>query len=140
MEKRNVSVLIPYKIKDAEIFIFLQKREKDRKVLPDHFSFFGGKIEAGESPVYAMEREIKEEMCFIPRGYEFLGKYEPVDWVAYVYFLKVGENFEEEIKIMEGEYGKFFSENEVRQEPMIGDIDKNILKDLYQILHDRKKC
>ena len=42
--KREVSILIPYKIKNKKIFIYLQKRSMDRKILPGHFAFFGGKI------------------------------------------------------------------------------------------------
>ena len=77
-KKRHVSILIPYKIKDQQVLVFLQKREKDRKVLPGHFAFFGGKIEEGENPEEALDREIKEELCFNPKGQEFLGKY---DWL-----------------------------------------------------------
>ena len=122
--QREVSVLIPYKINNDEIFVYLQKREKDRKVLPDHFAFFGGRIEEGETPEQTLEREIQEEMCFTPKDYIFLEKYyfleNPVSgWIAHVYYLKVDDNFEKVIKIMEGEYGKFFSENEVVNEPMI---------------------
>ena len=47
--KRKVSVLIPYKIRSGNIFVFLQKRADDAKILPGHFAFFGGKLEEGES-------------------------------------------------------------------------------------------
>ena len=132
--RRNVSILIPYKIENKEIFVYLQKREKDRKVLPDYFAFFGGGIENEESPEYAMLREISEEMCFIPKGYEFLGKYNFTDWSTNVYFLGVDKDFEKKVKIMEGDYGKFFSEEEVLNEPMMIQEDKNILRDLYKLL------
>ncbi len=130
--KRNVSILIPYKIANKkEISIFLQKREKDRKVLPGYFAFFGGKIEDGETPEKAMEREIREEMSFTPKGYAFFLKYDFTDWSANVYCLKVNNNFEKEIKIQEGECGKFFSEKEISLETMIADHDRSILKDFY---------
>lgn len=131
-EKREVSVLIPYKIKDHQVLVFLQKREKDRKVLPDHFAFFGGKLEEGESPEQALEREIKEELCFTLKEYELLGKYFFGEWSGSVYFLEVTDTFESQIKVMEGEYGKFFSQQEVLDEPMIIKEDKSIIKDLYQ--------
>ena len=132
-KKREVSVLIPYKIQTDGIFVYLQKREKDRKTLPGHFAFFGGGVEEGETPIQTLEREIQEELCFTPKGYEFLGKYD-FSWLANVYFLKVDDNFEKGIKVMEGDYGKFFSETEVANEPMMIDEDKSILKDLYKIL------
>lgn len=136
MEKREVSVLIPYKVKDGNIFVFLQKRADDAKILPGYFAFFGGKIEVGESPDQALKREIQEELGFVVRQCEFLGKYPFKDnkYVAHVYFLEVGDNFENEIKIMEGDYGKFFSEAQMTTEPMMLDSDKSIVKDLYQLL------
>ncbi|MSU60631.1 MAG: NUDIX domain-containing protein [Candidatus Staskawiczbacteria bacterium] len=132
--QREVSVLIPYKIKNRQILVFLQKREKDRKVLPGHFAFFGGKLEEGESPEQALEREIKEELCFDLKEYKLLGKYFFGEWSGSVYFLKVGDDFESQIKVMEGEYGKFFSQQEVSDELMIIGEDKSIIKDLYQRL------
>ncbi len=130
-------------MKEKEVFVFLQKREKNRKVLPGHFAFFGGKIEEGENPTEALEREIQEEMCFTPKRYEFLGRYNFTDrlvagWLANVFFLKVSDNFEADIKVVEGEYGKFFSEDEVAKEPMLIEEDKKIIKDLYKLLHDKK--
>ncbi|OGZ72268.1 MAG: hypothetical protein A2908_03960 [Candidatus Staskawiczbacteria bacterium RIFCSPLOWO2_01_FULL_38_12b] len=133
-KKRNVSVLIPCRIQNKQVFVYLQKREKNRKVLPDHFGFFGGKIEERETPAQALEREIQEEMCFVPKGCEFLSKYDFIDWSSNVYFLEVNDNFEKEVKIMEGEYGKFFSEKEALSEPMLTDDNKDILRDLYVFL------
>ena len=54
--------------------------------------------------------------------------------VANVYFLEVANNFEEQIKVTEGDYGKFFSKKETLDYPMIIDGDKKVLKDLYQLL------
>jgi len=132
--KRDIAVLIPYKIKEKEIFVFLQKREKDRKVLPGHFAFFGGKIEESESPEQGLKREIQEELCFTPQGYDFFNQYLFDDWTGNVYILEVDDSFESKIKVMEGEYGKFFSQQEVLNESMIIDHDKNILEDLYKKL------
>src|SRR2546426_574727 len=130
MENRDVSILIPYQIKNEEVLIFLQKREKNKKALPGHFAFFGGKLEDGETPDQALEREIREELCFTAKGYEFLGRYgDTVGGFANVYFLKIGDDFEKEIKVMEGEYGKFFSEKSILIEQMIADGDKNIIED-----------
>jgi 8-oxo-dGTP pyrophosphatase MutT (NUDIX family) len=47
--KRKTSVLVPYKIKNDSVFIFLQKRSKDAQVAPGLFGFFGGGAEDGES-------------------------------------------------------------------------------------------
>lgn len=133
-DKRNVSLLIPYNKKGKEVFVFLQKRSKDAKRLPDQFAFFGGGIENGESPQEALLREIKEEMDFVPEGYELLGFYEFENSLKHVFMLKVGDNFEKNIRIMEGDYGKYFSEKDFLDEPKLGDEDKAVLKDFYKLL------
>ena len=138
--KREVSALIPYKIEEGQVWVFLQKREEDTRILPGHFSFFGGKLEEGETPEKALEREIAEELCITVKDHEFLGKYNFTEWhgLAYVYFMKVEDNFENEITVTEGEYGKFLSEDEVFHEPMIIESDKNIFRDLYARIKNGK--
>lgn len=84
-----------------------------------------------------MKREIQEEMSFTQDVYEFLGRYDFSDWSANVYFLEVDDDFERKVKIMEGEYGKFFSEDEVSKEPMMIKEDKDVLENLYQLLHKK---
>jgi len=133
-DKRYVSVLIPYKVKDKKVFVFLQKRDNKAKVLPDCFSFFGGKIELGEKPEEALVREIKEELNFNLKEYLYLGQYTSdasILIVLYVYFAKVDDDFENNVTILEGEYGKFFSENEMEKELKLINSDKKILKDLF---------
>ena len=132
-KKREVSVLIPYKIQDKQIFVYLQKRSKDFKILPNHFAFFGGKIEEDENPHKTLEREIQEEMSFIPKGYRFFNKYN-FTWNAYVYILKVENNFEDKIKVMEGDYGRWFDEKEILDELKLIDEDKLVLQELYNFL------
>ena len=59
MAVRNVSVLGLYNDKKE---ILLQHRSKDAKRLPDHWAFFGGGIEQGETPEQALARESIEEL------------------------------------------------------------------------------
>lgn len=135
-------MLIPYKVKDGKMFVFLQKRNKNARVLADHFAFFGGKMEKGENPIQALEREIKEELDFDVKNYQFLGQYHSFSDVSVmlnVYFVKIGDDFENMITVREGEYGKFFSEDEVAKEPKLIESDKMIIKDLYNLLRDKKE-
>lgn len=133
-EKRNVSLLIPYKTNGEEIFVFLQKRAKDAKRLPDWFGFFGGGMENNEAPEETLLREIQEEMDFVPEGYELLNSYEFENGLKHVFILEVDDDFENHIKILEGEYGKYFNETEALNEPRLGEEDKIVLKDLYKFL------
>ena len=59
MAVRNVYVLGLYNDKKE---ILLQHRSKDAKRLPDHWAFFGGGIEQGETPEQALARESIEEL------------------------------------------------------------------------------
>ncbi|MDD5726797.1 MAG: NUDIX domain-containing protein [Patescibacteria group bacterium] len=133
MDKRICSILIPYREATAGILVFLQKRAKDAVRHPDDFGFFGGGMEPGESPEQALERETWEELSFKPTGYDFLGVYESAHTIRHVYSLKVENDFESKIQINEGQYGKFFTEQEYQSEPLITDKDKLILRDFYHL-------
>ena len=132
-DKRRVSVLIPFKIRQGKILVYLQKRSKDAPRLPDYFGFFGGGIEGNETSEEALRREIKEELDFTPIKYDFLGNYEFSD-VMYAYILEVDDDFEKGIKILEGEYGKFFSKENVLNEPKLIETDKLVLEHFYMFL------
>ena len=62
MAVRNVAVLALY---NEQKEILLQHRSKDAVRLPDYWAFFGGGIEAGETPEQALAREIFEELEYI---------------------------------------------------------------------------
>lgn len=44
----------------------LQHRDHDAPTYPDYWGFFGGAIEAGESPIEALRREAQEELRYDP--------------------------------------------------------------------------
>lgn len=98
--KRDVSLLIPYKIKDEEIFVYLQKRTQDAKQWPDCYGFFGGGIKNSESPEEALQREIMEEMNFMPRDFDLLGVYESEQRIRRVFILEVDDDFEKILKFL----------------------------------------
>lgn len=51
---------------DAKGRILMQHRSKTARRMPDHWGFFGGGIEEGETPLQAMLREISEELEYVP--------------------------------------------------------------------------
>jgi mutator protein MutT len=59
--KRDVAVAILY---DKQKRVLLQHRADDAARLPGYWAFFGGGIEAGESPEQAVYREIVEELGY----------------------------------------------------------------------------
>ncbi|MCX6791383.1 MAG: NUDIX domain-containing protein [Candidatus Gribaldobacteria bacterium] len=137
-EKRKCSVLIPYKIKGGEVLVYLQKRSDNAKRAPGKFGFFGGGIDGAETPEQALVREIKEELDYTPDNFLYLEEFEKV-WnlertVLNVFCQQVGENFESQIKVLEGDYGQWFRESEALSHEKVMDGDKRVLKDFFQKL------
>ena len=58
---RNVAIIILY---DQDKKILLQHRAEDAERLPGYWAFFGGGIEAGETPERAVKRETLEELNY----------------------------------------------------------------------------
>ena len=129
---RKAAGLIPYKIKSEKVFVYLQKRAKDAKRHPDCFGFFGGKTEANESPEETMLREIKEELNFVPKRFIHIGEYKSNTEIDNLFVMEVTDDFESKIEVMEGEYGKWFSEEEILKESKISDSNRLILKNFYE--------
>ena len=138
--QRRCSIFIPYKKQGNNIVVYLQKRSADTKRLPDYFGFWGGGIEKNETPEQGLLREVKEEMDYTPSSYHFFGKYvfprrgKNGYSEKFAFILEVKNNFENEIKILEGEYGKYFSEEEVEKELKLIEDDKVILSDIFKKL------
>lgn len=131
-DKRITAHLIPYKIIDGSFFFYLQKRSESAERHPGWFTIFGGGVEEGESSEKAMLREIKEELNFVPDNYRYLGVY-PDDYsVSHYYISEVNDNFESEIKVGEGDYGRFFSEIDIKNEPKLTDSNKKIISDMIK--------
>jgi 8-oxo-dGTP pyrophosphatase MutT (NUDIX family) len=132
--KREVATLIPYVEKDGAFEFFLQKRSITMERLPGFFAFFGGGLEKGETKEQGMLREIKEELDFVPEGFEFFSRYENVHYINSVFALKVEEGFENTVTVHEGDYGEFFPIHKIEKAPDIIPQDKMILDHLNKHL------
>lgn len=140
--KRKVSILIPYCKKGNAVFVFLQKRSTDAVRLPGYYGFFGGGAEENENAEATLLREIKEEMDYSLTEYVYLNRYEFEKSDKSVFFLEVSDDFEKEIKIKEGAYGKYFSKDEVFNEPKLIEEDKIVLSDFFKKIDEvqEKDC
>jgi 8-oxo-dGTP pyrophosphatase MutT (NUDIX family) len=136
--KRKVSVLAPYKKENGLVHIFLQKRSDDAEREPGMFGFFGGGADGNENSEEALLREIKEELDIVLERFNHFGTYYLPKTVVDVFVTEVGNNFEKEIKILEGDYGKWFTEEDFERERDIITGDLRILEELYGKLSKNK--
>ena len=136
--KIEVATLIPYKIVDNEIFIYLQKRSHDAPSAPNFFSFFGGHLEENETPEETIKREIKEELNVDLKDHNFLGKYSWNKWINYSYGMKVSDDFDKIVVVSEGDYGKFFSRREIDNGLEIIESDRALYEGFYKFLDKQK--
>ena len=130
--KRLQSVIIPYKIKNGKVFVFLQKRSATAKRAPNKIGFFGGHIEPGETKEQALVREIKEELNYSLQEYKFLDSFEFARSIRITFYMKAPDDFEDKIEVLEGDYGKYFSEEEAEKEPNIIEEDRTVLKRFFE--------
>ncbi len=116
---------------DGEILLYLRDN-KPNIPFPHHWDLFGGHIEEGETPEEALIREVKEELDYDLKEYEFFKKYECFKGdaypnIKYVFIAKVDKPIEE-LKLQEGEKLQFFSRQEIPN-VKISNILKNIVMD-----------
>ena len=138
MKKRTTAHIIPYISKGGGFFFFLQKRSDDAERNPGGLTIFGGGVEKDETPEKAMLRESKEELDFIPKNYFYIGEYSDDYSISHYYAVEVQDDFEASIKIGEGDYGRFFSEEEIKNESKLSENNKKILSDLIKHIMDNK--
>jgi len=132
--KRKVSVLVPYKKENGLIYVFLQKRSENAEREPGMFGFFGGGADDNETSEETLLREIKEELDFVLDEFNHFGIYYLPKTVVDVFTIEVNNNFENEITVLEGDYGKWFSEEEFERERNLITGDLRILEELYEKL------
>lgn len=122
--RRLVAVLVPYRNTPDGFEFFLQFRDGSAPVHARMFSMFGGGIAVGETPEAGMIRETHEELAYTPRAAVFFCAYTTQRSVFHIFFEEVGEGFEHEVDVQEGEYGKFLAEQEVFTRPDVSPITK----------------
>lgn len=119
---RDVAVVIFY---DNKGNIGVQRRESYSKA-GEKYGLWGGAKEAGESPAQAMNREIKEELGFVPHNLKFWayfiyvvddeGKYK--NWVInHDVFLSPITDKLLKAKVLEGDAVEVMSLNKALEEP-----------------------
>lgn len=101
-------------------------------VLPNHFGFWGGGVESGETPEQGLIREVKEELGIDLdiNSVELFNRYEFLGSIKNIYLLYPEEGWEASHIIGEGEFGQWFTVEEVFDRADIIYEDKVIINDL----------
>ncbi len=134
--KREVSDFVPYKFQDGAWRVFLQKRTEDAPTSPGLFGLFGGGIDAGETPEQAFLRETKEELNYHPITHRCFGRYELEEKIGWAFGEEVDSTFESKITVLEGQYGQWFTEEEITREENVIDFIRVVLRDVYRQLKE----
>lgn len=129
--KRVVSGFIPYQRRDGKVYIYLQKKSSNAPRHAGYFAFFGGGSEVGETPEETLVREIQEELDYTLKKFELLDTYDFKWGISSMFIGEVESEFESLVEVREGEYGRFFSKDEISSEQNFDEDDRRILKDFY---------
>ena len=122
--KKDAVSFIPYRRRGSEFEFFLQKRSQNDSRHPGMVGVFGGGREKGESTEEALKREIREELQYVPRAAIYFCRYEHAIDVNDLYIERVGNDFESLVRVCDGDYGKFFTSEEVRQSGDVTDATR----------------
>lgn len=105
--KRYTAGFLPYFRKEGRLYAYLQMRDEHAQHFPNSYGFFGGHIEAGETPEEAVVREVMEELEFELNDPKLLKYYERTEVGMSLFALEVEESFGDTVRIHEGKFGKF---------------------------------
>lgn len=133
LDKRKISILIPYYVENSEVFAFLQRRSLKDGKLPDYFGFFGGGSEINETPEDCLKREIKEELGIHVTEYKHFCHYEFYGSIKDIFIMEVDKSFNDQvtINIDESQYGKFFDYDQMVAENKLIIEDKLVLSNFF---------
>jgi 8-oxo-dGTP diphosphatase len=117
MENANVKMILV----NPEGKIFLLHRDDIPNIaVPNKWSFVGGALDEGETPLEGAIRETKEEIDFDAEDVELFKEYDDPTIKRYVYVAKIDKKISE-LNLTEGDDMGFFS----IEEALKMDISKN---------------
>jgi len=119
--ERVSSAYVPYRKRaDGTIEIYLQRRDL-HVASPNALGFFGGGVETSETPDQTLMREVQEELELTPSQPICLGAFKDgvPERIVLMYVEPVRDDFEDQVTIHEGQYGRFVSRAELESEEKV---------------------
>lgn len=129
--KREVSVLIPYRMLNGGLEFFSQKRSLTARTSPNLFGLFGGGLENGEDIHAALNREILEELTYETQNPVYFSRYETSEHILHIFIEEVGKDFESLVEVREGQYGKFLRPSD---QEFLNDTSHLVRLIIYELL------
>ncbi len=77
-----------------------------------------------------------EELNLDLKHFSFLGTYQDHGVVKNIFFSKISKNKVDKLKVYEGQYGKWFSEEMIQNEELITKKDKEIILNFFKLSTD----
>ena len=117
--------------RQCRLLVYLRDNKPDIP-FPNHWDFFGGHVEEGETPEEALVREVKEEISVDLKQWVLFKRYVCTDGdaypnIKYVYWAKF-DKFAEELTVYEGQRLKAIAA-EQRSELKFANILGQVLED-----------
>ena len=81
-----------------------------------------------------MMREVLEELGYVPKDPIHVTAHDDGFMVKDVFVEEVGESFERDVVVMEGEYGRFYSEAQIVEIEKMQPKNRQILKEVFLFL------
>ncbi len=130
----NVAAVI-FLNKDDNLLLYLRDN-KPEIPFPNKWCFLGGHLEKEETPLQALEREIKEEINFVIKDPKFIGIIDDlVGNYVYLYTASINKKLSE-LTLSEGQKLGYFSLDEALKLDMPDVLKiflKNHIKDIFNI-------
>jgi len=98
---------------------------KDDIESPGHWGFFAGHIETCETPEQTIWREIKEELCWQPKDFYFLGDLIYGNRKMYVYYCELNSDIKS-LTLKEGEEVGVFELKQIKEKKLYSKKKKKV--------------
>jgi 8-oxo-dGTP diphosphatase len=104
-----------YLLYDKNRRFLLQLRSKERKFLPHHWCFFGGRVHTGETPYESLKRKALDELNYDIKNAKYVlsTSFDHVDFRSILHIFVEEYAFQSKIKLKDGENWGWFDTSQL---------------------------